>query len=114
MVGISDNSIAQLNRAHLGHRGPTDVLTFDLSDGAAQIDGQIAISLDTARKEAARRGHPISSEAALYAVHGVLHLLGYDDRSSSQAKQMHRAEDEILRSLGRKAVYARRAKVTRR
>lgn len=106
VIGVGDPRMAQLNKKHLGHPGSTDVLTFDLSDGGAEIEGEIVISLDTARREAKRRGHSASAEAALYAVHGVLHLLGYDDHEPRRAARMHRMEDEILASVGLRAVYA--------
>lgn len=105
--------MAQLNEKHLGHHGPTDVLTFDLGDGGTEIEGEIVISLDTARREAKRRGHSTSAEVALYAVHGALHLLGYDDHDPRRAARMHRMEDEILQSVGLRAVYANESKARR-
>jgi len=114
VIGVSDRQMARLNQTHLRHRGSTDVLSFDLSDDPSNVEGEIILSLDTARREAARRGHAVSSEAALYAVHGVLHLLGYDDHEPRRAKKMHRMEDEVLGSLGFGAVYADRTKARRR
>lgn len=114
VIGVSDKRMARLNQKHLGHRGATDVLTFDLRDGAAEVEGEIVLSLDTARREAVRRGHAVSSEAALYAVHGVLHLLGYDDHQLRRADKMHRMEDEILTSIGLGPVYSRGTKARRR
>jgi len=99
---VDDEQMATLNRKYLGHRGPTDVLSFDLCDGAEgdpAVDGEIVLSVATARREAKRRGHSIVAEASLYAVHGLLHLLGYDDHDPRRAAKMHRVEDEILRSL---------------
>lgn len=102
VVCVDDDRMAALNRKYLGHRGPTDVLSFDLRDGAEKdpiIDGEIVISMETARREAKRRGHSVVAEASLYAVHGLLHLLGYDDHDPRRASKMHRVEDEILRSI---------------
>ena len=106
---VSDDEMAKLNELHLGHAGPTDVLTFDLRDAAGlPIEGEIAVSVDTARREAKRLGHDRDVELALYAVHGVLHLLGYRDDAGFRAAKMHRKEDEIMESLGWGKVYAAR------
>ncbi len=84
---VSDDHMATLNETHLDHEGPTDVLTFDLSDRAPSadptkppttVDGEIVLSTDTASREAKARDHELDAELALYAVHGMLHLLGYD------------------------------------
>ena len=111
---VDDEAMALLNEKHLQHSGPTDVLTFDLrddafgSEGASwQVDGQIVVSAETATREAAARGHGEEAELALYAVHGVLHLLGYDDADEAEAARMHELEDEILQSLGFGYVYDR-------
>ncbi len=106
---VNDAAMARLNQDYLGHRGPTDVLSFDLRDakeGKNAIDGEIVMSADTARLQAEKRGHAVEAELALYAVHGTLHLLGYDDRRKADAARMHAMEDEILSSLGWGAVFA--------
>ena len=106
---VDDTVMARLNRDHLGHDGPTDVLSFDLrdeGDGTTAIDGEIVLSLDTAGREARKRGHAVEAELALYAVHGTLHLLGYDDRRKADAKRMHDMEDEILSSIGWGPIFA--------
>jgi len=103
---VNDPHIAELNECYLGHQGPTDVLSFDLSEeGAARLEGQIVISLDTAAREAGRRGHAAEAEVLLYCVHGMLHLLGYGDAEPEQAARMHRREDELLSELGVGVVY---------
>ncbi len=104
---VDDATMADLHRTFLGRRGPTDVLSFDLngSEGAHRVDGEIVLSVDTAAREAKRRGHAVDAELALYAVHGLLHLLGHDDRTARGAARMHRLEDEILGSLGIGAVF---------
>lgn len=115
---VDDRRIAELNVAHLAHDGPTDVLTFDLRDeknrsGGSRnnrIEGEIVVSVDTAAREAESRGHDITTELALYAVHGTLHLLGFDDQASEDAARMHGLEDDILSSLGTGPVYRRPAK----
>ena len=106
---VNDAAMARLNRDHLGHNGPTDVLSFDLRDAATEkstIDGEIVISVDMAVKQAQERGHAVEAELALYAVHGILHLLGYDDRRKADAARMHAMEDEILSSVGWGPIFA--------
>ncbi|MCH8251365.1 MAG: rRNA maturation RNase YbeY [Planctomycetes bacterium] len=103
---VGDERIAEINRTHLRHAGPTDAVTFDLRDRPGDpIDGEIVISAETAAREAHRRGHPMDAELMLYAVHGALHLLGFDDASDEEAARMHAMEDEILVDLGVGPVY---------
>ncbi len=104
---VDDAHIATLNESYLNHPGSTDVLSFDLRDPAEadgsnrlDVDGELVLSVQTARREAAARGNPLEAELGLYAVHGVLHLLGYDDKHESEARSMHELEDEVLSSIG--------------
>ena len=105
---VTDERIAELNRTFLDHVGPTDVLAFplgELEDGAESesVFGEIVISADRAVDEAGRRKVDPTVELILYAVHGMLHLVGYDDRSSGEVKKMRRRESEILRSLSKRS-----------
>lgn len=112
---VDDRRIAELNAKHLQHEGPTDVLTFDLGTSHSQpdgskrealtVDGEIVLSIETAQRLADERGHGVEAEAALYAVHGTLHLLGYDDSDDKSAAEMHAIEDEILIDTGVGPVY---------
>ncbi len=113
---VDDARMARLHERHLGHRGPTDVLTFDLGDSTGPtdrntaIDGEIVVSVDTATREADARGHSLDAELALYVVHGTLHLLGYGDGDDTVAARMHRIEDEILVQIGMGVVYGAEAR----
>jgi probable rRNA maturation factor len=79
---------------------PTDVLTFDLREAPnAPLEGDVAVSVDTARREAAARGLPVARELLRYVIHGTLHLIGYDDRTPALRSKMRRAENRILRRL---------------
>ena len=109
---VDDARMARLNKKHLGHDGPTDVLTFDLREdpnrdgrGEQPLDAELVISTETADRESRRRSHSLEAEVALYAVHGTLHLLGYDDTQENDAVRMHAEEDRILIDLGVGAVY---------
>ncbi|MFN2155377.1 MAG: rRNA maturation RNase YbeY [Anaerolineae bacterium] len=107
-VGIVDDAeIAELNQKYLNHEGPTDCLSFDLSEDQAAgsrvfdliVNGQMAV------RQAAQRGHAPQAELALYVTHGLLHQLGYDDDTPEKARKMHQTEDEILQHLGYGLVY---------
>jgi probable rRNA maturation factor len=99
---VGDAEIRKLHLDFLGKDQATDVLSFPLAEpaeaGPGRLAGEVVVSVDTARREAARRGRRLEDELALYAVHGVLHLVGYDDREPAARRRMRRAERRYLRS----------------
>ncbi len=104
---VGDSSMRRLHRRHMGLNSTTDVLTFDLRDhltGPPAAD--IVLCRDEAQRQAARRGHEVRCELLLYAVHGLLHTLGYDDHVPAEADRMHALEDELLIAAGIGPVYA--------
>jgi probable rRNA maturation factor len=107
---VGDAEMAAAHQRYSGVPGTTDVLTFDLTDGAsaatAPLDADVLICLDEARRQSARRGIPIEHELTLYILHAALHCLGEDDRDAPAAARMHAREDAILTSLGLAPVYA--------
>ena len=106
LVLMSDEQMSYLHQRHLGLDGPTDVLTFDLREyEGPEVEGEIALGLGVARREGLRRGHGTETELALYAIHGVLHLLNYSDEDKDSAAVMHAMEDRILESMGLGAVF---------
>ncbi len=105
---VDGREMARLNRRYLGHRGPTDVLSFDLADPPGEaLTGQIVVCADVAATQARRRGHSARRELMLYVVHGLLHLTGWDDATDAQAQRMHAREDQLLADFGAGTVYAR-------
>ncbi len=101
---VSDQRIAELNKAFRDHIGPTDVLAFpfgekEIGSEDQKVFGEIVISAQRARHEARLRHIKPELELILYAVHGMLHLVGYDDQSVQAAKKMRRREAEVLKSL---------------
>src|SRR5688500_10682317 len=93
---VSSREIARLNREHLNHAGPTDVISFAL--GSAPVVGDVYICPDVVRKNAGHYGVGMREELARVVVHGTLHALGYDhepgeDRVSSD---MWRKQERIL------------------
>ncbi len=105
---VDGQTMSRLHEQYSGEPGPTDVLTFELGRDAGRVrEGEIVVCLPVASAEAARRGHPVEYELMLYAVHGLLHLSGYDDREEAAYARMHDREDEILASIGIGPVFAR-------
>lgn len=96
-VLVDDREMTRLHRTYSAIRGTTDVLTFDLSDPTQSlVEGDIYICVDQARRQAKLYRVPLYHEAARLAVHGVLHLAGYDDTSDEQRQAMRRLEDRAL------------------
>src|SRR5437762_10129847 len=94
---VDDAEIRRLNGAWRGVPRRTDVLAFPLeTPGPAALVGQVVISIDTAARQAQRVGVPLVAELELLVTHGVLHLVGYDDRDPVEARLMHEREREVL------------------
>jgi probable rRNA maturation factor len=98
---VDNPTIHRLNRQFLGHDEPTDVLSFPLSEGRSQkLAGELVIGAEVARDQAALRGHDVQAELALYVIHGLLHLCGYDDHEPEDAATMRERERHYLHQLG--------------
>jgi probable rRNA maturation factor len=94
---VSGREIAALNRRHLGRTGRTDVLSFDLTHcPGAGLCAQIVVCGDLAVRQARRLRTGPQRELLLYVLHGLLHLIGYDDATPAQAARMHAREDRLL------------------
>lgn len=100
-VLVNDRKMAKLHRDFMNIPGTTDVITFNLTDPGARLDGEIYICLDQARRQARDYGVPLYQEIARLAAHGVLHLAGLDDMTLRQREVMRRLEDQALRLGGR-------------
>ena len=98
---VDDATIRGVNRRHLGHDWPTDVISFPLSDpGEPGLSGELVVSAETAAAAARRAGVSARDELALYLVHGLLHLCGYDDTAADDRDAMRDREGAILARLG--------------
>lgn len=104
---VDDGRMAELHEQYRGEPGTTDVLTFDLRDipleqglGARVIEGDIVVCVDEAARRAAEHSHDTRDEVLLYAVHGVMHLLGEDDHTPEGFARMHEREDDLLSRIG--------------
>jgi probable rRNA maturation factor len=98
LMVTGDRKLAKLNAEFLGETYATDVLSFP--SGEKPYLGDIAISLPRARAQAKAGGHKLAEELQLLAVHGVLHLLGFDHGTSAEKKRMWTEQEKILRKLG--------------
>ena len=98
---MDDASIHALNKRFLGHDEPTDVLSFPLSEpNANRLAGELVIGAEVALAQAKERGHDVQEELALYVIHGLLHLCGYDDKADEAAREMRVRERHYLAALG--------------
>jgi len=99
---VDDATMSRLHQKFLRQRGPTDVLTFELEYDLTGrvIDGEVIICLHEARRRVAGSGFALKYELLLYALHGMLHLCGFSDRTKSGFEAMHATEDRILTELG--------------
>ena len=98
IVLCDDDFIQDLNRTHRDKDKPTDVLSFPQDDEI--VLGDIVISLPTAERQALAAGWPMAHEVVLLGVHGVLHLLGYDDETAAEAARMRDISAEVLTASG--------------
>jgi probable rRNA maturation factor len=105
---VDDAEIHAVNRQFLAHDEPTDVVTFVLEQDERRLEGEIVVSADTAARLAAEVGWPCEHELTLYALHGALHLVGYDDRDPESACAMRAQEAAYLRLLGIDPATAKR------
>lgn len=106
---VDDATIHRINREHLRHDYPTDVISFQLEflpdeDGAI-VEGEIIASAEMALRMAPDCGWSANSELLLYIVHGLLHLCGYDDLSPPDKVIMRSREQHTLAKLGLTPVY---------
>ena len=105
---VGDAKISALHEQFMGIAGPTDVLTFplDLDARGRPVAGEVVICVAEARRRAKEHGASLERELLLYALHGLLHLCGYDDKTDASFRAMHRTEDQILTRLGVGPVFA--------
>jgi probable rRNA maturation factor len=104
IVFVTDREIRNLNYLYRKKDKPTDVLSFSMREGRrikgdSSILGDVVISVDRARKQAKKFGSTFKKEIFLYIIHGILHLLGYNDEKPSSRRRMQRKETEILEAL---------------
>ncbi len=98
---VDDAAITELNARHLGRNRPTDVIAFPMTGDASvsihpEILGDVVVSVERALRYAEQHVLTVQHELSLYLVHGILHLLGYDDIAKPDNTRMRRREKELL------------------
>lgn len=106
-IVLTDNSgIRVFHRRFLGKKGPTDVISFGHSDmkelGSQDHLGDLVVSVEMAKRRASTYGHTLHEELVLYVIHGILHLLGYEDHRKIQAQRMKVRQETLLKKLWKK------------
>jgi len=116
---VNDAEMSAAHAEFLDDPTTTDVLTFDMSDGIADVeppspegirlgnrpilfvlDTDILACVDVAARQAASRGYSVEKELLLYIVHGMLHCMGHDDHDEGASAAMHAVEDAVLEAIG--------------
>jgi probable rRNA maturation factor len=117
---VAATEMARINETYLRHDGATDVITFDYSmsgcrapDVEQQLHGELFICVDEAILQARKFGVKWQSEIVRYIVHGILHLLGFDDARTGQQRKMKREENRLLRMVAGQFSLAQLAAATR-
>ncbi|MEY3717372.1 MAG: hypothetical protein RL285_1247 [Bacteroidota bacterium] len=96
-VLVNDEALLEINMAHLQHDTYTDIITFDLRENPIDpIEGEIYISIERVAENAITAGVDFENEFIRVVSHGLLHLLGYKDKTDAQAKEMRQEEEACL------------------
>ncbi len=95
IIFCSDNYILDVNQRYLQHDYFTDIITFDYCEGA-RLSGDLFISVDSVRENSLEYGTEFRDELNRVIVHGILHLIGYDDHTEEEIAEMRKKEDYYL------------------
>lgn len=102
IVAVGGEEMTELNLRHTRRVGQTDVLAFCLEEQGMPDDflGEVIVNAELAQVEAGRRRIKPFEELMLYVIHGVLHIIGYDDHSPADRERMYAEEVRVLRKCG--------------
>lgn len=95
IVLMNNEDIQQLNRKYLNHDYPTDVISFKYDD--KPLSGEIYIGAEVAKEQSSEFKVSLTNELMRLAVHGTLHLIGYEDDEQSKKEQMHKLENKYIK-----------------
>ena len=95
-IFCSDRHLHQINLEYLQHDTLTDIITFDASESGGELEGDIFISIERVKENAARFGNSFTEELHRVIIHGVLHLIGYKDKSKKEKVEMRSEEERSL------------------
>ena len=101
IVLVDDATIAHYNRLYLSHQGPTDVISFPQREGEIpspdeSLLGDVMVSVERANAQAHEYGHSLERELALLVIHGILHLLGWNDQTPEERQEMEAEQERLL------------------
>ena len=96
---LSDEELLEINKEHLNHDYFTDIITFDYSRGS-KISGELFISIDRIKDNALMLNCTLEQETHRVVAHGVLHLIGFGDKTPEEQAVMRSKEDEVLKAIG--------------
>lgn len=96
IIFVSDEELLVMNRQFLDHDYYTDIITFDLGTDNKTIQGELYISLDRVKENADTLGQKYSSEFTRVVAHGLLHLIGFQDKKSEQIVEMRACENDAI------------------
>ncbi len=99
IVFVNSNSILKINKQYLKHNYTTDIITFNYSKESNMFDGEIYISVLDAQNNAKRYNVTLNSEIIRLIIHGILHLLGYDDIDRKDKLVMKKMENLLVDKL---------------
>ncbi len=97
-IFCNDNYLQKINKEYLQHTDLTDVITFDHSQGK-KLTGDIYISIERVKENASKFNATFKSEIARVMIHGILHLIGYNDKSKIEKKLMREMENKFLKKV---------------
>ena len=93
---ISSDEITTINHKYLKHNYSTDIITFNYSGNRNNLDGEIFISYEDAKINSIKYKNSVEEEITRLVIHGILHLLGYDDMGAKDFKRMKKLENKLL------------------
>ena len=96
-VFCSDEYLYQMNRDYLKHDTYTDIITFDNSEKKDDIEGDIFVSIDRVRENAKTHAQEVETAMTRVLAHGLLHLMGYKDKTQEEAALMRLKEEESIK-----------------
>ncbi len=93
---VDDARISRLNRQLLQRCEPTDVIAFEAEQDTEGSSGEIIISVQTAQRQAQQYGHSLMAELCLLAIHGLLHVMGYEDQTEAGRAEMEQIQQKLI------------------
>jgi len=97
IVFTDDTLMRRMNYKYLGHKHATDVLSFSLCEqGASDLEGEVYVNVDQARRQSVSYAVPVKEELRRLVAHGVLHLLGYNDKTEPERRSMMLKENSFV------------------